>query len=278
MIANTHYGYVKKAGKLQFTYTGQYNQREDGVVELLTSGTLVFLNPAVIDIFCVGGGGHGADPTNLSESAYGGGGGAGGYTATAKSQAVSGSYQVTIGNGATTTSSAWPPTYGGTTSFGNLISANGGASGISGSGILDFGNGRNGGSGSGGGVRANSDYGAGGYDGGNGEQGISGGSINPAGGNGQGTTTREFGEPNGKLYAGGGGGGRYMYGQAVISMGGSGGGGSGGWSGGVSGTQAAAAGVANTGGGGGGGVHGGASFKVNGASGGSGICCFRVAA
>lgn len=43
--------------QLKFTYTGDYVVRDDGVVELLTSGTLVFLDPAVIDIFCVGGGG-----------------------------------------------------------------------------------------------------------------------------------------------------------------------------------------------------------------------------
>lgn len=277
MIANTHYGYVKKAGKLQFTYTGQYNQREDGVVELLTSGTLVFLNPAVIDVFLVGGGGHGADPTKLSDGQYGGGGGAGGYTRTERKLSVSGSYQVTIGQGATTTSSAWPPVYGGITSFGSALTASGGASGISSSEINDFGTGRNGGSGGGGGVKANSDLGAGGSDGGNGENGISGSSLNPNGGTGQGTTTREFGESDGKLYAGGGGGGRYLFGSPVASPGGSGGGGAGAWSGGVSGTQAAVAGGANTGGGGGGGVKGGASFSMNGASGGSGIVCFRAA-
>ena len=63
----------------------------------------------------------------------------------------------------------------------------------------------------------------------------------------------------------------------VVSMGGAGGGGSGAWVG-SNGTaqQAAAAGVANTGGGGGGGAiypH----HSVNGASGGSGIVCFREA-
>ena len=62
-------------------------------------------------------------------------------------------------------------------------------------------------------------------------------------------------------------------------MGGNGGGGSGGWSGSkASGlTQAPAAGVANTGGGGGGGATASTTVYVNGASGGSGIVCFRDA-
>ena len=62
--------------KLKFTYTGGYGVRKDGVVELHSSGTLVFLNPAVIDIFCVGGGGGGAYfVPGLYASAGGGGSG-----------------------------------------------------------------------------------------------------------------------------------------------------------------------------------------------------------
>ena len=61
-IVNTHYGFCAKGGSaLNFTYTGKYNVREDGVVELLTSGTLIFLSPAVIDRFMVGGGGAGGE-------------------------------------------------------------------------------------------------------------------------------------------------------------------------------------------------------------------------
>ena len=60
MIVNAGYRGKVGAAMPKFTYTGQYNQRDDGVVELLTSGTITFLNPAVIDIFCVGGGGGGA--------------------------------------------------------------------------------------------------------------------------------------------------------------------------------------------------------------------------
>ena len=78
--------------------------------------------------------------------------------------------------------------------------------------------------------------------------------------------------------AGGGGGGRFMQAQQpVISMGGAGGGGTGGWYGAQVGLyQEATAGVENTGGGGGGGaVWKAVNTSTTGASGGSGIVCFR---
>ena len=59
MIANIHYGYGSKHKTPKFTYTGNYKVRDDGVVELLTSGTIVFLEPKVIDLFMVGGGAGG---------------------------------------------------------------------------------------------------------------------------------------------------------------------------------------------------------------------------
>lgn len=276
-IVNTHYGFCAKGGALpQFTYTGNYNTRDDGVVELLTSGTLVFLNPGVIDVFCVGGGGGGGwnpqyrdDP---SESiAYGGGGG--GKTNTILKQAVNGSYQITIGNGGIR------GTDGGSTSFGNLNTAEGGKGAPSSRLYSASGGGGAGGSGGGGGASTSSQGGEGGADGGNGATGYP--VSDRPGGNGQGTTTREFGETTGKLYAGGGGGGRSMISQTpVVSMGGAGGGGNGGW---VNPRdwrnlyQDAAAGVANTGGGGGGGYQMSQIIMRPGASGGSGICCFRAA-
>ena len=284
MIANTHYGYVGKSKALMFTYTGNYNQRDDGVVELLTSGTLVFLEPALIDIFCVGGGGRGGNPSSLVAGAfYGASGGAGGYTATARKQAVTGSYNITIGNGSTQSDVA-----GGVTSFGTLLSAAGGNSGhvgtVNASTGTDVLTGKDGGSGSGGGVSSNSNYGTGGSDGSNGEQGYP---NRNTGGSGQGTTTREFGEATGKLYAGGGAGGRAMASQTpIVSMGGDGGGGTGGFidtSGSASSAlrQNPAAGAANTGSGGGGGVgyrsSSSKSLYIEGANGGSGICCFRAA-
>ena len=260
--------------KLKFTYTGDYVVRKDGVVELLTSGTIVFLEPKVIDVFLVGGGGRGGFFKSGTGAQTGFGGGGGGYTATLRKVNVTGSYEVTIGAGGIAGQTNGG---GGASTFGGLITANGGYGHQSSSSDLDMIRGANGGSGGGGGVSSNSDYGAGGSNGNDGEQGYFPQTI--IGGKGQGTTTREFGEANGKLYAGGGGGGRYISAQSpVVSAGGSGGGGTGGWCG-TANTQAAAAGVANTGGGGGGGAIGpDTSVTVPGASGGSGIVCFRDAA
>lgn len=264
--------------KLKFTYTGDYVVRKDGVVELLTSGTIVFLEPKVIDVFMVGGGGAGdgsSTRTNSTNAYKIGGGGGGGYTRTSKRISVQGSYQIVIGAGGSM------GVNGGATSFGDKLSVNGGISGkdLPGTSPSTMG-GHGGGSGGGGGVNSNSDYGNGGYDGSNGKHGYP---TDRSGGQGQNFTTREFGEPAGKLYAGGGGGGRAMFSATpIISNGGSGGGGSGGfgWDDNIV-VQAPAAGVANTGGGGGGGVIAYnpqvAATAGKGASGGSGIVCFRDA-
>ena len=253
--------------KLKFTYTGDYVFRDDGVVELHSSGTLVFLDPAVIDIFCVGGGGAGglASASGSSVNTECGGGG-GGYTATTKKQSVAGSYEVTIGAGAILGEQS-----GGATSFGSLISAKGGLSVTYLGSKYSTVNGANGGSGGGGGG------GSGGYNGGNGGH----GKNDYSGGVGQGATTREFGEEAGKLYAGGGGGGtKGTSSNPVVAMGGAGGGGTGGWVNTTSSTnQPAEAGVANTGGGGGGGARGQyTNYYTKPGTGGSGIVCFRLAA
>lgn len=270
MIVNAGYRGKVGAAAPKFTYTGQYNVRKDGVVELLTSGTIVFLEPKVIDVFMVGGGGGGSG-SNL-EYGQGFGGGGGGYTRTNKRVAVQANteYPVTVGNGGTLGAT------GGASGF-NAYTVNGGRGGAIISGQTNRYFGGSGGCGGGGGVSSNSDYGTGGYDGSNGESGYP--SSNQYG-TGQLFTTREFNENGGKLYAGGGGGGRYMMSQSpVVSMGGNGGGGSGGWSGSrASGlTQAPSPGVANTGGGGGGGACASTTVYVKGASGGSGIVCFRDA-
>lgn len=255
--------------KLKFTYTGDYVVRKDGVVELLTSGTIVFLEPKVIDIFMVGGGGGGGNAQTNYNSQKATGGGGGGYTRTYRKLAVANnaSYNITVGAGGT------EGVNGGASAFGANITVSGGNAGVnaSGSGTKPT-NGGNGGSGGGAGVINNSDYGAGGSDGANGENSNESGYH---GGTGQGFTTREFNEAAGKLYSGGGGGGRYTSGlQPVISMGGSGGGGAGGWYHNPTNNQAASAGGANTGGGGGGAA---AISKdhIAGGSGGSGIVCFR---
>lgn len=277
MIANTHYGYAGKS-KDGFSYTGNYNMREDGVVELLTSGTITFFDARVIDLFLVGGGGGGGSATHENPGSTGYGGGGGGYTATFKNVniAKNASFAVIVGKGGKALED------GEASKFGDQYIADGGKTAGLHQVTSAFSHridGGNGGSGGGGGVSANSQYGGGGSDGGNGQRG--GNTVNDSySGKGQGTTTREFGESTGKLYAGGGGGGRYMASsQPIVSTGGNGGGGTGAWGGRYNNDiQAAAAGVANTGGGGGGGAT---TYQGNartpGASGGSGIVCFRVA-
>lgn len=260
----------------KFTYDGDYVIRDDGVVELLTSGTIVFLEPTVIDVFMVGGGSSGR--SGYTSPKFGCGGGAGGYTRTVRkfNAVANNGYTVTIGAGGSPNPLGnLHGNPGGSTSFGTFT-VNGGSITPAGN-ISYIASGYSGGSGGGSGVSSNSGYGAGGSDGANGEQGYSGSNLVP-GGDGQNSTTREFGETTGKLYAGGGGGGRYMSSQTpVVSMGGAGGGGNGGWCGTGTNKQAAAAGGANTGGGGGGGAVNSSSSYVNGASGGSGIVCFRAA-
>ena len=274
----------KKSKGLDFTYTGDYTEREDGVVELRSSGAITFNTDAVIDVFMVGGGGAGSTP--YADGSYGSGGGGGGYTRTVRQLSVAASSPYTVAIGAGGVSSSGRYTSSGSSAFGENLIAAGGENGFyqnpntAGHDAYDI-YGAKGGSGGGGGVISNSDYGSGGSDGNDGETGYSSSNLyTKKGGAGQGFTTREFGEATGKLYAGGGGGGRYMSGTtAVVSPGGAGGGGAGAWQGagyGVS--QAAVAGGANTGGGGGGGAqYSSSSYKVNGASGGSGIVCFREA-
>ena len=271
MIVNAGYRGKVGAAAPKFTYTGQYNQRDDGVIELLTSGTITFLSPAVIDIFCVGGGGQGGSMIQTPGTIFGQGGGAGGYTTTLKKATVNGSYDISIGAGGRLYSGSAGGD-GEKTSFGSIVTANGGAGG----GKTAW-NGGNGGSGGGAGVVSNSGYGRGGSDGDNGQQGYPTDSGH-APGTGQGTTTREFGEATGKLYAGGGGGGRYMASSTpVVSMGGAGGGGAGAWAGSYSERKEATAGAANTGGGGGGTAGHYDTSRVYGGTGGSGIVCFRAA-
>lgn len=224
----------------EFTYTGDYeivNDSDEPItvsegnwkIRFLTSGTLTFtnLNGAEdgIDVFLVGGGGNG-------ETIRGARGGGGGYTKTVKgvSIAIATPYTVTIGASSGTSSA-----------FG--ASANGAS-------------GANGGSGGGGGGSSSGTPGNGGSNGGNGTA----GNVS-AGGTGQGTTTREFGESTGKLYSGGGGGSAANAGAAGDSTAGAG----------AAYGGAAKNGVANTGGG------GGAAYGGTAGHGGSGIAIIRNA-
>ncbi len=249
----------------EFTYTGDYEVADDSdnpisdfaswtgnwKIRFLTSGTLTFtsLNGAEggIDVFLVGGGG-GACGTNSNA-----GGGGGGYTKTVRAvQALVGvAYQIVVGAGG-------QPTKGGGTSSAFNESAEGGKSHSTTT--VNGGDG-----GSGGGARGDGNLGVGGRGGSDGSDGFRGAGNDATVGQGQKTTTREFGESANKLYSGGGAGG--STGGAAAVAGGAGGGGNGGADDGVD--TAATPGETNTGGGGGGG------YKP--AAGGSGIVIIRNA-
>ena len=240
-----------------YTYTGSHQLIDDGNynwrLKLLTSGTLTFSHlgsgASAVDAFLVGGGGGGAGSPYGN---YGGGGGGGGYTRTETKTVTLTAYSIVIGAGGSAGDNSSNGGAGGTTSaFG--VTASGGMGGPGGHNELI--RGANGGSGGG------SSAGTGGSDG------SDGGGINhtgaPWGGIGQHTTTREFGEASGTLYAGGGGGAGNRDQLDVVFAGGAGGGANGGGWG-----NAAAA---NTGGGGGGVGY----TRGSGGAGGSGIVVIR---
>ena len=242
----------------EFTYTGTFEivndsdepiavSQDNWKIRFLTSGTLTFTNlngaDGGIDVFLVGGGG--GTKWSVGGKIHSGGAG-GGYTQTGKAITVTTNTPYTIDIGAGGISAA----DGGTTSaFG--LSASGGGHPTGSRGAA-------GGSGGGGYVHADasgtsaSGAGNGGSDG---SDGVTAGSGGGAGGAGQGTTTREFGEENGKLYAGGGAGASNK--ASVSPVGGAGGGG-----------DMGSDGATNTG--------GGAGNAVNGThNGGSGIAVIR---
>ena len=244
----------------EFTYTGDYEivndsdepitvSQDNWKIRFLTSGTLTFTNlngaEGGIDVFLVGGGG--GTKWSVGGNICSGGAGSG-HTQTGKAITVTTNTPYTIDIGAGGISAA----DGGTTSaFG--LSASGGGHPTGSRGAA-------GGSGGGGYVHADasgtsaSGAGNGGSDG---SDGVTAGSGGGAGGAGQGTTTREFGEENGKLYAGGGAGASNK--ASVSPVGGAGGGG-----------DMGSDGATNTG--------GGAGNAVNGThNGGSGIAIIRNA-
>lgn len=247
-----------------FTYTGDFEIVSDDdqpitvsqgnwKIRFLTSGTLTFknLNGAEngIDVFLVGGGGGGSRAA-----------GGGGYTKTLKAVKVSvgTAYLIEVGAGGIAgVGNSKAGSAGGTSNaFG--ASANGGEAKTNGATSFV---GANGGSGGG----AGSGNGAGGKGGSDGSDGFHRNGTNQDSGKGQGTTTREFGESDGKLYAGGGGGC-----TLASSHGGDGGDGGGGAGGNTRG--GATSGATNTGGGG-----GGAANSKAGGAGGSGIVVIRNA-
>ena len=166
---------------------GTYQVLDDGGgnwrIKFLSSGTFTPLKNMVVDAFLVGGGG-------ASAGNYCGYGGAG-YTTTVRSVVVAANTAYPIVVGAAGTQTYTVQSDGGTSSAFSAV-ANGGHHSVSGDKTRKK-TGANGGSGGGG------QYADGGTDGSDGATG------DTAGGKGQGTTTREFGEADGDLYASGGG-------------------------------------------------------------------------
>lgn len=253
-----------KSSQPSYTYGGTHTLTKEGTynwkLTLKTGGTLNFTNlgtgDGAVDIFCVGGGAGG--------NGYGGGGG---YTTTAKNKslAINTNYTITVGGGGSAGGGA-----GGQSSVKQsstvIASADGGKSKSKDGGSGAGGNGGSGKAGNGG-----SDGGDGGYNYVHAWDENQGWYWYPyAGGKGQGTTTKEFGESNGTLYSGGGGGGANNGNQYNTGgWGGSGGGGNGSWTN-IGTIKQPSAGGTNTGGGG-----GGAGDGYSNKAGGSGIVVIR---
>ena len=180
---------------------GTYQVLDDGGgnwrIKFLSSGTFTPLKDMVVDAFLVGGGGG-------KGMSYTGAGGSG-YTTTVRSVvlAANTAYPIVVGAaGKNGLSSGSDGTNGGTTSAFSSV-AEGGKGSTTGKGTQGTGLSGDGGSGGGGynsaGSHAVRSTAAGGTDGSDGT------TATTAGGTGQGTTTREFGETDGDLYASGGG-------------------------------------------------------------------------
>lgn len=231
-----------------FTYTGDYevvdnndnpiddfpNWKEDWKIRFLTSGDFIVTDfyawNGMLDVFLVGAGSGGQK--NYGKSYYNGGNS--GYTLTGKTIKLEANrtYAIEIGSGGPSTTSKQK---GGDTSAFGLTASGGIGPGDSES--------QGGKGGSGGGAGSNAADGAS-----DGESATGIGQREEPGPNGESGTTREFGEPDGKLYAGGGGG--------DLQYGGEGKGGEGG------GGDAGENGETNTGGGGGANAIGGSGIVV----------------
>lgn len=186
----------------EFTYTGQSQLIDDGNnnwrIKFFTSGVLNFtsLKQQSLDVFCLGGGGS---PSDSGNSALGGGGG--GYTTTQKGvvAAINTDYPIVVGAGGTAAgvagglSSAFGTVAnGGRATVDKTTNLHGGCDGGSGGGAANYS-----------GTNPAGDGGSDGGNGGNSPYSNDAGYLGK-GGTGQGTTTREFGEATGTLYAGGG--------------------------------------------------------------------------
>ncbi len=191
-----------------FSYSGSYQIINDSTdseinwrIKFLSSGIFKPLKVMTIDVFLVGGGG-GWMSKDSSQTGCGGGG----YTTTVKSILLEKDteYTINIGSGGNIRSYSYDTssTVGGTSSAFNATAA-GGKYGYfyQNGGYYQY----YGGDGGSGGA-AYMQYCSGGIDGANGGDYTYGGSTTRTQvGKGQGTTTREFGESTGDLYASGGG-------------------------------------------------------------------------
>ena len=171
----------------QFTYTGQYEIIDESngnwKIKFLESGVLTLKSSATIDLFMCGGGGANGNTTNIAD--YSGSGG-GGYTKTVKSiQLEKNSYEIVVGLGGTRPTVSNTQNQGDQTTAFNYTALGG----YSGKGL-------EGGAGGSGGAAFQATVG--------GSNGANGGASTYNGGTGQGTTTKEFEEESGTLYATGG--------------------------------------------------------------------------
>lgn len=220
------YEEIMYSGSMAYVDDGGDNWR----IKFLTSGEFTLKKAMTVDIFAVGGGGNGADWNRRESGEAGGGGGGGGYTNTIMSRELEAgkTYVVTIG-AANGTSSLVEK--GGET----ICEAAGGKSASAQNG----GNGGSGGGPAGWGAKVSQPA----SDGNSASDITTSTTVRCKGGIGQGTTTREFGEDTGDLYAGGGAG-AMLY---ALGVGGEGGGGNAAYD-----STHATNGGENTGGGGGG--------------------------
>lgn len=187
-----------------YSYTGSSTWVDDGGgnwrLKFLTSGTFTPTKNVTVDIFLVGGGASGAKGNSTVLQRMGGNAG---YTTTSLAVALTAGtgYSITIGAGGLGSSANIDISIAGSNTTGFSLTANGG-------------NGRNSASSQGG-------SGGAGHNGTNGTNGGNGtGTFN---GTGQGTTTKEFAETGGTLYASGGPAGNSTSGTANTGNGGGGG-------------------------------------------------------
>ena len=204
----------------EFTYTGNYEivndadepittSQDNWKIRFLTSGTLTFtaLNGAGngIDVFLVGGGGSGGFSGGIDGGNTAGNGGGSGYAITHKNAFVKENEPITVTIGA---GGAYPTANrkgndGGETSFGGMKAAGGIGGGKQNAG---GGDGGSGGNGLWADERKPDKRGSDGSDGFNTDSSNNPGKgqKNKPGPNGETGSTREFGDPSGKLYAYGG--------------------------------------------------------------------------